>query len=178
MNIQSILTIPSPSIHPQVYFIREGYQGMVDGGDNIEEANWASVSSIIHNGGTMIGSARCMSFKERAGRLSAASNLVQRGITNLVVIGGDGSLTGANLFRQEWTSLLDELLQTNRITPEQRQKHKSLQIAGMVSNGWSSMSFLIIPGSLFSGRLHRQRFLWHGHDHRNGLCPAPDHRGD
>lgn len=116
----------------QVYFIREGYQGMVDGGENIEEANWASVSSIIHNGGTMIGSARCMSFKERPGRLSAASNLIQRGITNLIVIGGDGSLTGANLFRQEWTSLLDELLATNRITPEQRQKHKSLQIAGMV----------------------------------------------
>lgn len=132
-----------------MYFIREGYQGMVDGGDNIEEANWASVSSIIHNGGTMIGSARCMSFKERAGRLSAASNLVQRGITNLVVIGGDGSLTGANLFRQEWTSLLDELLQTNRITPEQRQKHKSLQIAGMVSGyGGSSMGSLIILESL------------------------------
>lgn len=118
----------------QVYFIREGYQGMVDGGENIQEANWASVSSIIHRGGTMIGSARCMSFKERPGRLSAACNLVQRGITNLVVIGGDGSLTGANLFRQEWTSLLDELLETGRITPEQRQKYKSLQIAGMVSS--------------------------------------------
>lgn len=34
----------------QVYFIREGYQGMVDGGENMEEANWASVSSIIHRG--------------------------------------------------------------------------------------------------------------------------------
>lgn len=46
----------------KVYFIREGYQGMVDGGDNIEEANWSSVSSIIHKGGTIIGSARCMDF--------------------------------------------------------------------------------------------------------------------
>ena len=35
-----------------------------------------------------------------------------RGITNLVVIGGDGSLTGANLFRSEWSSLLEELVQT------------------------------------------------------------------
>ena len=105
---------------------------MVDGGDNIQEANWASVSSIIHSGGTMIGSARCMDFKKREGRLSAACNLVKRGITNLVVIGGDGSLTGANLFRQEWSSLLDELQSTNRITPEERQKYKSLQIAGMV----------------------------------------------
>lgn len=59
----------------------------------------------------MIGSARCKEFKERSGRLKAASNLVAKNITNLVVIGGDGSLTGANIFRQEWTSLLDELLQ-------------------------------------------------------------------
>lgn len=107
---------------------------MVDGGENIQEANWASVSSIIHRGGTMIGSARCMTFKERPGRLSAACNLIQRGITNLVVIGGDGSLTGANLFRQEWGGLLDELLSTGRITAEQRQKFSALQIAGMVSN--------------------------------------------
>ena len=75
-------------------------QGMVDGGDNIVEASWSSVSGIIHQGGTVIGSARCMDFKERAGRLKAAKNLVDKGITNLVVIGGDGSLTGANRFRQ------------------------------------------------------------------------------
>lgn len=118
----------------KVYFIREGYQGMVDGGDNIVEANWASVSSIIHRGGTVIGSARCMDFKERAGRLKAALNLVTRGITNLVVIGGDGSLTGANLFRQEWSSLLDELLSTGKITQDQRTKNKSLHIAGMVGS--------------------------------------------
>lgn len=105
---------------------------MVDGGDNIQEAHWATVSSIIHRGGTTIGSARCSDFRAREGRLKAACNLVQNGITNLVVIGGDGSLTGANLFRQEWASLLDELLSTARITNEQRQKYKTLQIAGMV----------------------------------------------
>ncbi|KAL7035000.1 hypothetical protein ACKWTF_008208 [Chironomus riparius] len=118
----------------KVYFIKEGYQGMVDGGENIVEANWASVSSIIHRGGTVIGSARCMDFKERAGRLSAAENLVKRGITNLVVIGGDGSLTGANLFRVEWTSLLDELIAAKRITAEERDKNKALHIAGMVGS--------------------------------------------
>ena len=42
-----------------------------------------------------------MAFKEREGRLQAAKNLIDRGITNLVVIGGDGSLTGANRFRYE-----------------------------------------------------------------------------
>lgn len=61
-------------------------------------------------GGTVIGSARCKAFTTREGRLAAAYNLVQRGITNLCVIGGDGSLTGANIFRSEWGSLLEELV--------------------------------------------------------------------
>ncbi|XP_046810543.1 ATP-dependent 6-phosphofructokinase isoform X1 [Lucilia cuprina] len=118
----------------KAYFIREGYQGMVDGGDNIVEANWASVSSIIHRGGTVIGSARCTDFRQRAGRLKAAHNLIQKGISNLVVIGGDGSLTGANLFRQEWSSLLDELLKEGKITEEQRKKYDVLHIVGMVGS--------------------------------------------
>lgn len=61
-------------------------------------------------GGTIIGSARCKAFTTREGRRTAAYNLVQRGITNLCVIGGDGSLTGANIFRSEWGSLLEELV--------------------------------------------------------------------
>lgn len=58
----------------------------------------------------MIGSARCKDFREREGRLKAAKNLIKHGITNLVVIGGDGSLTGANLFRQDWSALLQLLV--------------------------------------------------------------------
>ncbi|KAL9916078.1 ATP-dependent 6-phosphofructokinase isoform 3-T6 [Glossina fuscipes fuscipes] len=107
---------------------------MVDGGKNIEEANWSSVSSIIHRGGTVIGSARCSEFRERSGRLRAANNLIENGITNLVIIGGDGSLTGANLFRQEWPSLLNELEATGSITPEQKEKNSSLHIVGMVGS--------------------------------------------
>lgn len=118
----------------KVFFIKEGYQGMVDGGDNIVEANWSSVSSIIHKGGTVIGSARCTDFREKAGRLKAAKNLVNKGITNLVVIGGDGSLTGANLFRQEWPELLDNLLENGSITKEQRDKYAHLHIAGLVGS--------------------------------------------
>nr|AHB50479.1 6-phosphofructokinase [Mayetiola destructor] len=118
----------------KVYFIREGYQGLVDGGNQIEEANWASVSCIIHRGGTVIGSARCAAFRTREGRLKAAKNLIDRGITNLVVIGGDGSLTGANLFRQEWSSLLEELIKENQINDEQSKKYSVLHIAGMVGS--------------------------------------------
>ncbi len=62
-------------------------------------------------GGTIIGSARCTAFTTREGRLSAAFHLLQRGITNLCVCGGDGSLTGANIFRSEWSDLLAELVQ-------------------------------------------------------------------
>lgn len=64
-----------------------------------------------HQGGTVIGSARCKEFRTHEGRLKAAHNLVQRGITNLCVIGGDGSLTGANLFKEEWSGLLNELVE-------------------------------------------------------------------
>ncbi|XP_022323820.2 ATP-dependent 6-phosphofructokinase-like isoform X1 [Crassostrea virginica] len=118
----------------KVYYIKEGYQGMVDGGDNIEEATWSSSSGILQRGGTVIGSARCQEFRERAGRLKAAENLVNYNITNLVVIGGDGSLTGANLFRQEWQSLLDELLKNGRISQEQRGYCSHLNIVGLVGS--------------------------------------------
>lgn len=53
----------------------------------------------------------------REGRLAAAFNLVKKGITNLCVCGGDGSLTGANLFRSEWSSLLEELVQKGKVFP-------------------------------------------------------------
>lgn len=78
---------------------------------------WFCIILTLHafQGGTVIGSARCMEFKERSGRRKAAKNLVTRGITNLVVIGGDGSLTGANLFKEEWADLLKELAKEGKI---------------------------------------------------------------
>ena len=84
------------------------------------------VSGIIHRGGTVIGSARCLDFRERAGRLKAAKNLIDKGITNLVVIGGDGSLTGANRFRQEWSSLVKELLDTSQVSISCRWRQSAL----------------------------------------------------
>ncbi|XP_075778824.1 ATP-dependent 6-phosphofructokinase, platelet type isoform X1 [Pelodiscus sinensis] len=121
-------------VEAKVYFIYEGYQGMVDGGNNIVEVSWESVSSILQVGGTVIGSARCKAFRNREGRLKAASNLIQRGITNLCVIGGDGSLTGANLFREEWSGLLEELAQSGKIEEEAVKKYAYLNIVGMVGS--------------------------------------------
>ncbi|XP_038580088.1 ATP-dependent 6-phosphofructokinase, platelet type isoform X7 [Micropterus salmoides] len=118
----------------KVYFIHEGYQGMVDGGENIKEASWESVSSMLQVGGTVIGSARCKEFRTHEGRLKAAHNLVQHGITNLCVIGGDGSLTGANLFREEWSGLLTELVEQGLIEADAVQKYSALHIVGMVGS--------------------------------------------
>ncbi|XP_040290265.1 ATP-dependent 6-phosphofructokinase, platelet type isoform X2 [Bufo bufo] len=121
-------------VEAKVYFVHEGYQGMVDGGDNIVEVSWESVSSILQVGGTVIGSARCKAFRAREGRLQAAYNLIQRGITNLCVIGGDGSLTGANLFREEWSGLLEELVKNEKIEAAAAQEHSHLNIVGMVGS--------------------------------------------
>ncbi|KRY39009.1 6-phosphofructokinase [Trichinella spiralis] len=118
----------------QVYFIHEGYQGMVDGDRYIKEATWNSVSDIIQKSGTIIGSARSKDFQTRQGRLKAAENLMKRSITNLVCIGGDGSLTGANTFRQEWPELLGELVESGRISAEKAQQFPNINIVGLVGS--------------------------------------------
>ena len=97
----------------EVWAITEGYKGMVEGGGAIR---------------------RCPEFREREGRRRAAANLVAAGIDSLVVIGGDGSLTGASLFRQEWPELLAESVAAGTITPEQAAAHPALTIVGLVGS--------------------------------------------
>ncbi|CAM9936157.1 unnamed protein product [Lampetra planeri] len=118
----------------KVYFIHEGYQGMVDGGDNIREATWESVSGILQLGGTVIGSARCKDFRGREGREQAALHLLEHGITNLCVIGGDGSLTGANMFRQEWGEHVQSLLKQGKISEEVAERCSHLHVVGLVGS--------------------------------------------
>ncbi|XP_070766828.1 phosphofructokinase, muscle a isoform X5 [Enoplosus armatus] len=118
----------------KVYFVHEGYQGLVDGGEHIRPATWESVSMMLQLGGTVIGSARCKDFRSREGRMTAARNLVKLGITNLCVIGGDGSLTGANQFRTEWSGLLVDLVRAGSITEEEAKKSSHLNIVGMVGS--------------------------------------------
>jgi 6-phosphofructokinase 1 len=118
----------------QVYAIYEGYQGMVDGGDRIRKMSWDSVGGILHRGGTVIGSARCAPFRTREGRLQAAHNLLEREIDRLVVIGGDGSLTGANIFRQEWPGLLAELVEKGETLQEVADRHPNLVVVGLVGS--------------------------------------------
>ena len=117
-----------------VYAIYEGYEGMVKGGSTIVKLNWDSVGGILQRGGTIIGSARSAAFRTFEGRLEAAYNLVIRDIDGLVVIGGDGSLTGANEFRKEWPLLLRTLIDAGRITEEMAAAHPSMGIAGLVGS--------------------------------------------
>src|SRR4051812_197462 len=80
-----------------VFGIHEGYEGMVHGGAMIAPLDWYSVGGILQQGGTTLGTARSAEFRHPTGRLAAARNLVALGIDGLIVIGGDGSLTGATI---------------------------------------------------------------------------------
>ncbi|MFN2254292.1 MAG: 6-phosphofructokinase [Candidatus Promineifilaceae bacterium] len=118
----------------EVYAIYEGFQGMVDGGDQIRPIGWSDVGGILHLGGTVIGSARCQEFRTREGRRKAARNLVQNGIEALIVIGGDGSLTGAHILQSEWSELLSELVADGQLTAELAESSQHLAVAGLVGS--------------------------------------------
>ncbi|KAF7999325.1 hypothetical protein HF325_006001 [Metschnikowia pulcherrima] len=119
----------------KAFAVMEGYEGLVRGGPQyIKEMSWQDVEGYLSDGGTNIGTARCMAFKERSGRLKGCKHMIDAGIDALIVCGGDGSLTGADLFRSEWPSLIQELKDTDVITAEQFEKHKHLNICGTVGS--------------------------------------------
>ncbi len=76
-----------------VYGVRNGYQGLING--QFERMTTRDVGGILQRGGTILGSARCLEFTTVEGRALAIRNLNQRGVEALVVIGGNGSQTGA-----------------------------------------------------------------------------------
>ena len=84
----------------QVKGIYRGYKGLVTG--EIKEFKSQNVSNIIQLGGTILKTARCKEFTTPEGRQLAYDNMKKEGIDALVVIGGDGSLTGARIFAQEF----------------------------------------------------------------------------
>jgi len=71
-------------------------------------------ADTVTQGGTLIGTARSKTFRTHEGRLKAAFNMIKEGIDALVVCGGDGSLTGADVFRSEWPGLVAELRASGR----------------------------------------------------------------
>jgi 6-phosphofructokinase 1 len=77
----------------QVFAVRNGYAGLL--GNEFDQLAARNVGGIIQSGGTVLGSARCPEFAEVAGRAAAIANLRGRQIDALVVIGGNGSQSGA-----------------------------------------------------------------------------------
>ncbi len=84
----------------RVFGIYKGYKGLIN--NEIVEFKTNSVSNIIQQGGTILKTARCDEFKTPEGRVIAYENMKKHGIEALVVIGGDGSLTGAAVFANEF----------------------------------------------------------------------------
>lgn len=80
--------------------IYQGYQGLID--NNMDSMNARSVKDIINKGGTILKSARCLEFRTTEGRKTAHKNLIKNNIDGLVVVGGDGSFTGAMIFQKEF----------------------------------------------------------------------------
>jgi len=122
------------------FAIYEGYEGLVQGGDKIREMSWEDVRGWLSEGGTLIGTARCKAFFEREGRLKAAENLIRNGIEGIIICGGDGSLTGADRFRGEWAGLVAELETMGKVTKEEKDRYKSLNIVGLVGSIDNDMS--------------------------------------
>jgi 6-phosphofructokinase 1 len=83
----------------EVFGVRNGYAGLL--ADTLMPLQARDVGGIVQEGGTMLGSARAPEFKEAEGRASALRNLAARGIEALVVIGGNGSQTGAASLHKE-----------------------------------------------------------------------------
>lgn len=80
--------------------IYRGYQGMIEG--DFKEMGPRSVNNIVNKGGTILKSARSQEFRTVEGRKLAHENLIKAGIDALVVIGGDGTFTGAEIFNNEF----------------------------------------------------------------------------
>jgi 6-phosphofructokinase 1 len=80
--------------------IYRGYQGLIEG--DFKEMNARSVNNIINKGGTILKTARSKDFMTKEGRETAFAKAKQKGLDALVVIGGDGSFTGAMIFSQEF----------------------------------------------------------------------------
>ncbi len=84
----------------EVYIVKNGYQGLVDG--TIRAVKARDLDDMIHRGGTVIGTSRCPEMRTVEGRAKAADNIAKFGIDGLVVIGGDGSFQGAKLLTTEF----------------------------------------------------------------------------
>jgi 6-phosphofructokinase 1 len=118
----------------EVAVIREGYAGLVEGGDCIATCDHDTVSNVMQLGGTVLGTARCPAFRHEATRRTAVRHAIAAGLSRLIVIGGDGSLTGAERLSAEWPEHVTSLLDAGEVTAEQAAAHGQLMVVGLVGS--------------------------------------------
>ena len=134
--------------------IYRGYKGLVTG--EIKEFKSQNVSNIIQLGGTILKTARCKEFTTPEGRQIAYDNMKKEGIDALVIIGGDGSLTGARIFAQEFDVPCIGLLVFRRSHgtrcrfPRSERRHRLRSR----SSHYPGIQY----GSGPTGRIHQERF--------------------
>lgn len=92
----------------KVYGIYCGYDGLIN--DKFEELHWNSFDRILSDGGTALFSARSRTFMTKEGRKMACLNLAKRKIDNLIVMGGDGTIIGANILSTEYEEHIKNLV--------------------------------------------------------------------
>jgi len=115
-----------------VIAVREGYEGLVHG--------WAGpigptdVGGLLDQGGTILGTARSAAFRAPSGRRAAVATLLAHECDGLIVIGGEGSLTGASILSTEWPEHVAALVQDGRVDPSTSSAHPPLRIVGLVGS--------------------------------------------
>ncbi|KIJ52636.1 hypothetical protein M422DRAFT_26205 [Sphaerobolus stellatus SS14] len=150
--IQEVVELNHPEANSDVlHNLRFGFGGLLKNGEGdidthldpnaktlkgryIVRVGWDDVRGWLSEGGTLIGTARSKAFRTHEGRLAAARNLIAEGIDALVVCGGDGSLTGADVFRSEWPTLVAELKRQGAISDGQATTYGHLKIVGLVGS--------------------------------------------
>ncbi|MFK7927252.1 MAG: 6-phosphofructokinase, partial [Myxococcota bacterium] len=116
----------------EVIAVREGYEGLVHGwADPIGPAD---VGGLLDQGGTILGTARSAAFRERSGRRAAVATLLRHACDGLIVIGGDGSLTGASILSTEWASHVTGLVEDGTVDATTAASHPSLRVVGLVGS--------------------------------------------
>jgi 6-phosphofructokinase 1 len=111
----------------RVHIIEDGFAGLADrsGGRIIAAGEWRKSGGILHQGGTIIGSVRYPEFKQDEKKRDAIANLTELGIDRLIIIGGDGSLTGAQRLFEAWPRLIDEKM---------AQSYPGIKIVGLAAS--------------------------------------------
>ena len=113
----------------EVHGVYEGLQGLID--NKIAPLSWSDVGGILQKGGTELGTARSKVFRSKEGRRKAVLHLALSEIDRLIVIGGDGSLTGALMLHQEWPEHLSALVAEGLLPKRAAKSHSELTVVGL-----------------------------------------------